>query len=580
MKENKRKIIILICLLIGVLAVNVYYLQLKSGYYVDEGMTLFLANGHYNGAVTSKSDSDLTDFLKTFVLKDSVGSTISNLVQMLKELTTAGNYSEEGTVEWYDAARNLLQGERTWMRGQELFDEVTVPKGERFHYLQVFINQAMDVHPPFYYLLVHTIFSLFAGTYSDWYLFFVNIVALMLTCLVLWKIADVLSDNSYYPILSVAMFGFSQGFISCAMYFRMYAWLTLWVTLTIYLHLLLKRADYKSEKRQSVFFIITVILGFYTHYYYIVFLAPLAICFLIQMLMKHRKAEAVSYIKRCILAGVFSIIIWPLSLYHILFGYRGTEAVSNLVADGFFTRLKSYYNIIRQAFFLESNWIVIVFLTVGIGLFIIRRKQKESLHTDTVSSIVAIGLSCVFYLFIISQIAPAQSDRYIMCLYPMIALVVAAIFAGLVKLIKPGRRIQIVAVVIFTGVFFLSSLTVIHPDYLYPEQREMVLGTEEAPSDMNALMIADGDFRGFPEAVKLSHYRNVIVLEEQQLSILEDKKPEEQNCNMIVYIYGGLDQDSDLEQVCELMGDPQGATQEISSDIMDFKAYEVRWEVE
>lgn len=91
---------------------------------------------------------------------------------------------------------------------------------------------------------------------------------------------------------------------------------------------------------------------------------------------------------------------------------------------------------------------------------------------------------------------------------------------------------------------------------------------------------SDRDFRGFPEAVKLSHYRNVIVLEEQQLSILEDKKPEEQNCNMIVYIYGGLDQDSDLEQICELMGDPQGATQEISSDIMDFKAYEVKWEVE
>ena len=116
MKDNKWKVITLVCLMLGVLIVNTYYLGQKSGYYVDEGMTLFLANGHYNGAVTSKSDSDLTDFLKTFVLKDSVGSTISNLVQMLKELTTAGNYSEEGTVEWYDSARNMLQGERTWMR--------------------------------------------------------------------------------------------------------------------------------------------------------------------------------------------------------------------------------------------------------------------------------------------------------------------------------------------------------------------------------------------------------------------------------------------------------------------------------
>lgn len=579
MKKNKGNIIILICLFVGILVVNVHYLQLKSGYYVDEGMTLFLANGHYNGAVTSKSDSDLTDFLKTFVLKDSVGSTISNLVQMLKELTTAGNYSEEGTVEWYDAARNLLQGERTWMSGQELFDEVTVPKGERFQYLQVFINQAMDVHPPFYYLLVHTIFSLFSGTYSDGYLFVVNMIALLLTCLVLWKISQVLSDNPYYPVLSVAVFGFSQGFISCAMYFRMYAWLTLWVTLTVYLHLLLKKTRYKSEKRQSVFFVITVILGFYTHYYYIVFFTPLAICFLVQMLREHRKTEAVSYIKRCILAGVFSIVIWPLSLYHILFGYRGTEAVSNLVADGFLTRLGSYYNIIRQAFFLESNWIVIAVLAAGIVSFIIQRKKKENLPTDKMSSIAAIGLSCVFYLFIISQIAPAQSDRYIMCIYPMIALLLTGIFIRLVKMVKLREKLQIILVVLFIGAIFLSSLTVIHPDYLYLEQREMVLGTTEDASDMNALMIADGDFRGFPEAVKLSHYRNVIVLEEQQLSILEDKKPEEQDCNMIVYIFGGLDQNANLEQVCERMGYPKEAVQEISSDIMDFKAYEVKQEV-
>lgn len=43
---------------------------------------------------------------------------------MLKEVRNAGNYSgissSGGTVTWYDAGRKLLQGESTWISGEEL----------------------------------------------------------------------------------------------------------------------------------------------------------------------------------------------------------------------------------------------------------------------------------------------------------------------------------------------------------------------------------------------------------------------------------------------------------------------------
>ena len=84
-------------------------------------MTLYLANGNYTGAVTSRPEGTIQDFLKEYVLRDSLPATAANLVEMLKQLAGAGNYSQQGSVAWYDAARALLQGRRVWMEGSELF---------------------------------------------------------------------------------------------------------------------------------------------------------------------------------------------------------------------------------------------------------------------------------------------------------------------------------------------------------------------------------------------------------------------------------------------------------------------------
>ena len=139
----------LTCILVVIFLVSCHYLTRKSGYYVDEGMTLFLSNSQYNGAVTTQSEYGFGDFLSAFVLKDTIGDTVSNIYGMLQQVITAGDYSKEGTVEWYDAARRMLQGESVWVDGDALFNTVTVPKGEGFKYGQVYLNQVMDVHPPY-----------------------------------------------------------------------------------------------------------------------------------------------------------------------------------------------------------------------------------------------------------------------------------------------------------------------------------------------------------------------------------------------------------------------------------------------
>ena len=107
-----------------------WYLQYSPYGYYNEHCIVF--NSEHTPMVIDASVFDkLFDFIEQFVWKDSMLSTIDNIFDMLKELTSAGNYSEKGTVEWYDAARELLQGHRTWVKGEELFEQLTVSKEER-----------------------------------------------------------------------------------------------------------------------------------------------------------------------------------------------------------------------------------------------------------------------------------------------------------------------------------------------------------------------------------------------------------------------------------------------------------------
>ena len=51
----------------------------------------------------------------------------------------------------------LVPTDREWKPGSEIADEFRVLPGQRFQYGTVTRMQTYDVHPPFYYLLLHTV---------------------------------------------------------------------------------------------------------------------------------------------------------------------------------------------------------------------------------------------------------------------------------------------------------------------------------------------------------------------------------------------------------------------------------------
>ena len=560
----------LIIILVGILVLGTYHVSRKSGYYVDEGMTLFLANGKYNGAVTSITEYGFTDFLSTYVWRGNITSTVRNVYAMLQEVLHAGNYSEEGTVEWYDAARKMLQGESNWISGEELYEQISVTEQTRFQYPQVYLNQMLDVHPPLYYVVVHTVFSVCGGgNYFDSCLFSINITFLLGTCVILYCMVKRFWNSVATAGLAVALYGFSQGFFSCALYFRMYAMETFFVLLTLWLHLCMKEKHWELRKWEWLRLDAIVLLGFMTHYYYILFMLPLFVVTACRMRGKENRAKLWIYVRNMVYTGIISLFIWPFSVYHIFFGYRGTEAMSNFNFHGILNKLASYSTILARAFFFEST-VVLVIVFFAMLLYCIWRWKKYGEKLQNWQEIV---IPSIVYGMIVIKIAPAESDRYIMCLFPIIGMLMAIVLTNMINALAQGLKAY--GVMLFVGgIYIICSVCFTTPNYLYLERKDNKLGIEEEKrKEMNCLMIAYDDYMGFPEAYKLAQFHQVMVVGQADLALLTVNKPQDGTRDILVYVYDCPELEEILISAAQMLSKDCSGIQQISSDIEGFEAY-------
>ena len=547
--KYREKIMIALLFLL-IITIAVIWASQKSGMYIDEGMTLYLSNGNYNGAVTTDSDYTLFDFVGEYVWKGSISATFSNVMGMIRQLTGGGNYSIQGSVDWYDEARGLLQGSYAWMSGEELLGQIAVTKGDGFQYGQVLVNQAMDVHPPFYYLLVHTIFSLFRNSCTKWHLFAVNLMFLMGSLALIYRLVRKYFGGFAPALLTAALFGFSQGFMSCAVYFRMYAVFTFFVIAAYGVQLYLMEHDFALDKRDRILLVLSTVLGFYTHYYFILFLAGIVLLNVFFFVRDKRFSCLLKYIKTMVIAGLISLVIWPFSIYHILFGYRGTEAVSKLTASGFMKNAGDYIKVVSKAFFGKSivlAGIMAAALAVLAGAAVWgARKQKECDVIKSRKWLFALFPSLFYSLFMI-QITPVREDRYLMCVFPFLAMVIAWGILTISSGFKDKVLQRICCMVLSIGLVLLNLRTV--PNYLYLEQR----GKKAAETERNCIMLLLDDAYGYEQVMDLTEYPQVLVLTYTDVEVLSKLVPDDPQKGFVIYIHKVLEEEELLKEACEAL---------------------------
>ena len=171
-------------------------------------------------------------------------------------------YNLANADSWFNPESNVIYSPANYP-----FIEAMSSNGN-FDLRHIWKQQAYDTHPPFYYVLVHAICTLFPRTVSVMYAGIINVVFLLATLFFYRKILYLLIDNQIVIYILSVMFVFSSGLLSIATFLRMYVMTMFWVTAITYI--ILKIVE-KFSKRSLISLIVIIICGTLTHYYFLVY---------------------------------------------------------------------------------------------------------------------------------------------------------------------------------------------------------------------------------------------------------------------------------------------------------------------
>lgn len=337
-----------------------------------------------------------------------------------------------------------------WHNKDYYEDYLTVNEDEKFEFSQVYENQKNDVHPPLYYLLLRIAMGFSIGTYSKWPGIIVNIIIYVgITIFMYLIIKKILDGKNRYKeksaILALAS-SLTLAGLTNAIYIRMYTLSTLNITITTYLHL--KLLDKKEKNNMLLIAIaISALVGSLTHYYYLFYLACMFIMFVIKYIKEKEFKMLAKYVLAISIAGIMSLIIFPYSINHMFFGYRGQGTIENLTNISKFFGSIARYLLITNVY--GFNNLLFILIITSIGIIIYKKIKNKEVFSIKNSSIKYIALPTLIYFILVAISSPFIELRYIMPICGMMFVIVIYYIASILNNMVKEKTLNIIMVIIF-----------------------------------------------------------------------------------------------------------------------------------
>lgn len=415
---------------------------------------------------------------------------------------------------------------------------LTIGKGDVLNYFSVYYNQARDVHPPLFYFLVHFVSTIFYGQFSKYIIFTINLVFFVGTLWIIKKIMEKL-DIKKMAIPTMILYGASMGCISTVMFQRMYMMLTFFSVLYLYLTIKFVQEDFKIEKKYP--WIFTILFGFLTQYYFCIYIVFVFLLVSAYLLTKKEYQKLGRYFLVHVIAAVIGILFYPASIYHIFFSYRGLGD-GREVAKPIIQSCIYYFSQIYKLFSMKHLLFLILVL-----YFILILKNKAKIDREKIFYCSLIFLPSVMYLFTIAKIAPFLGEdytsRYIMLLFPIIAVGVAYLFSFATK--KQGIFFTISLLLSVNGLYYNE------PVYLYKDyQKAMDIAT--IYKDDYFVYVYDNSFTHLSSLPEFATYKASLIINENNydFSLLENDELINSN-EFILCIKNWLNVEDILNKVLE-----------------------------
>lgn len=436
----QKKHTITLFVFLGILCIlSVFIMNLKEGFYIDEYYTYTLSNG-----------------------------------------THLGISVEDGA----------------WNDTNPFEEELVTTKDVRFNFKQTCKNTADDVHPPVYYILLHSLCSFFPGIFSKWFALSINLVCFLCCLILLYKISMLLSDNHTFSLLFLLVYAINPSTLSGLVYLRMYFLLSVFACAYVYIHLKMV----KEERIAPIHFVMLPIigfLGFLTHYYMLFVMFSFSLLFaLFFFFYKKKYIKTILYGCDIVASLILSYFVWPVSIFHMFKGYRGKGAAESLTdIGGLPARIAFFAKTINSKVFSHLLPIVL-FVSVILLLVNIKKNRffKEKSFEQRFLLLYALA-GTLLYLLPVSCTALKNnySNRY---MFPLECLLIFYALFALWKtscLFLPKERTHALSLLLIF--LTMSALGIFQKDidYFYPEHTKIISEIENNGSD-KAIVFQKGNY--------------------------------------------------------------------------------------
>lgn len=393
----------------------------------------------------------------------------------------------------------LGQNTPQWLSKEYVTNYVSLSPNNYLNFKALYLNQAYDNHPPFFYTLVHFSSILFSGQFSTYTVFVVNIIAFILSLIVLEKILKLLGkDNLIFPTL--IFYGLSMGTISMVIFQRMYMLLTFFILLYFYYSLKIYTSDFKLlDKKNIIIFGIITILGFLTQYYFAIYAFLIFILMIIKMFRNKIDKKIIRKYFVChVVYAVIGILAFVPCISHLFFSSRGLTNLSN---TNYFSHFVKYLGHLAYAFSIQNNILsYIIFILFLIAVFVLLKKGKDRF-------IVSISiLPSIIYFFIAVKLTSFQELRYIMPVIPFVCLTLFFILDYFIK-----SKYKNIIMLIIAVILSIYGLAFSKPLFLYEDYKES-LDIANSNSEKSFVYVYDNYFNHMQSIPEMMIYSKTLII--------------------------------------------------------------------
>lgn len=394
-----------------------------------------------------------------------------------------------------------------WNSGYGLQSRFFVKEDQRFNYGMVVQNQAEDVHPPLYYLALHTLMSLAPNSFYKWFGIMLNLLFSLVSygCIVAlfyYMSEKIIKKRESAALLAGFIYAVAPSTISAVMLTRMYAMSTMWSAIYTLIFVLVMKSRQWS-KRQFGFLLaagaFVCYCAFLTHYFALLIPFFLTAAYSLYALFCRKGIlRMLIWGVGCVAAVALGVLSFPACLQHIFGGYRGTGAIQGLIGGGLPDRITIFNDYMQTWIFSGTMYpCLIIFglmLTVLLVL-VIRKNGWKNVHNFVCRMVAIFSALLLSYIILCggSLIVGAASCRYFYpvtaLLFPYMAYTVWCAFSVLGDSIKPihdfceshsmvngAAAFCIMAVILIPVAFGYGKKNVL---FLYEEDEEKVAFSQE-----------------------------------------------------------------------------------------------------